>query len=386
MHIGILTGGGDVPGLNACINAVVTQASEKGWQITGLRRGWAGLLHFDPGNDGASRKAHTIKLTPAVTRGLDQTGGTFLHTSRTNPRLIAASDKPSFIPNPRPAKDKAGYYDCTDHIIAMINHLGFDAMIVIGGDGTLNFGAHLHRLGVPVVLIPKTMDNDVYGTDYCIGFSTAVTRGVDAVTALRTTVSSHERIGVISLFGRRSGETALITGYLANADRILISEVAVDIEHLSALITKDRQDNPDHYAMVVVSEGTRLTGDTSTGIDLSKKAIERRAEGIGLRIGKGISDHTGTGIVHQELAYLMRSGTPDALDRMVAKSFGTLAVQQLSENKAGIMTALIDGNYITQPAEICTQGQKHVDVDALFDKAEYRAKIAEVLGKPMFLY
>lgn len=382
MHIGILTGGGDVPGLNSCVSAVVQQATERGWRVTGLRRGWAGLVNFDLTRSAESFAAHCLVLTPRMMHGVDRLGGTFLHTSRTDPRRLASA--PVFVGDVVRNADET--YDCTDHVLAAIGHLGFDIVVAIGGDGTLNFGAHLHGLGVPVVLIPKTMDNDVFGTDYCIGFSTAVTRGVDAITALRTTVSSHERIGVIGLFGRRSGESALITGYLAGVDRILISEVPIDAAQLARLVDADRSNNPEHYAMVVVSEGARLVNDEGPRFDISQEAAARSGDDIGSAITRDLAGRLKIGMVYQRLGYLMRSGSPDALDRMVAQSFGALAVQCIAAGTTGVMTVLRDGNYCTVPADTVTKGKKTVDVPALYDRNSYRAKIAQVIGKPMFLY
>jgi 6-phosphofructokinase 1 len=258
--------------------------------------------------------------------------------------------------------------------------------VPIGGDDTLSFAARLHREGVPIVTIPKTMDNDVFGTDYCIGFSTAVTRSVEAIHHLRTPTGSHERIGVIELFGRNSGETALITGYLADVDRVLISEVPFDIERLAGLVAEDRRTNPSHYAMVIVSEGATLTGGQVIEYGQEDAYGHRKLGGIGQLVGDGIKSLTGIDIVHQQLAYLMRAGAPDSLDRMVAVCFGNLAVQLIARRNTGQMVALRQGVYTTVPVEMPTQGLKRVDVPELYDAENYRPRVSHLLDKPMFLY
>ena len=250
-------------------------------------------------------------------RGIDRTGGTILHTSRTDPRT-----------------DKDG--DQTGHVLDVLERLGIDAMITLGGDGTLRFSAHLAAQGVPVVSVPKTMDNDVFGTDYCIGFSTAVSRSVEAINALRTTVESHERIGVVELFGRRSGETALLAGFLAQVDRTVIAEVPADLDVLLPLLAEDKASQPGPLCDVRDLRGRedRRRGSDGEG-DIAKPAIQRARTGIGQRLGKAIKARLGSGVVVQELAYLMRAGEPDAMDRMVGFAFGGLAVQLLQRGETG---------------------------------------------------
>lgn len=353
MRIGILTGGGDVPGLNACIRSVVLSADDLGWEVLGFRRGWEGVMAIDPA-DAASVAAHSLALTREAVRGIDRAGGTILHTSRTDPRTQAEGDQ-------------------TGHVLEVLEKLGVDAMITLGGDGTLRFSAHLATQGVPVISVPKTMDNDVFGTDYCIGFSTAVSRSVEAINALRTTVESHERIGVVELFGRRSGETALLAGFLAQVDRTVIAEVPANLDVLLPLLAEDKASNPAFYAMCVISEGATIAGEDGS-------------EGIGRRLGRAISERLGVGIVNQELAYLMRSGEPDAMDRMVGFAFGGLAVQLLERGEKARMVTLSDGNYSHVPIDTLLKGSKSVDVSALYDKAAYRARLMRVEGMPMFLY
>lgn len=365
MRIGILTGGGDVPGLNACIRSVVLSADDLGWDVVGFRRGWEGVMAIDPG-DRASVDAHSLKLTREGVRGIDREGGTILHTSRRDPRTAKGGDR-------------------TGHVLDVLGALGVDSMITLGGDGTLRFSAHLAAQGVPVISVPKTMDNDVFGTDYCIGFSTAVSRSVEAINALRTTVESHERIGVVELFGRRSGETALLAGFLAQVDRTVIAEVPADLDVLLPLLAEDKASNPAHYAMCVISEGATISGEGKSG-DIAKPAIERSDAGVGHRLGKAIGARLGDGVVIQELAYLMRSGEPDAMDRMVGFAFGGLAVQLLERGEKARMVTLTDGNYSHVPIATLLQGTKSVDVSALYDKASYRARLMRVEGMPMFLY
>ena len=367
MRIGILTGGGDVPGLNACIRSVTLSALDLGWEVTGFRRGWQGFLSVDPDNV-QSVADHTRRLDREAVRGIDRMGGTILHTSRTDPRTTEDGDR-------------------TDHVLHVLKSLGIEAMITLGGDGTLRFSAHLASLGFPVISVPKTMDNDVYGTDYCIGFSTAVSRSVEAINALRTTTESHERIAVVELFGRRSGETALLAGFLAQVDRTVIAEVTADLDVLLPLLVADRKSRPTNYAVCVISEGARLSSDDGkSGGDISKSATQRDDIGVGQRLAREIEAHTGQGTVVQELAYLMRAGEPDAMDRMVGFAFGGLAIQLLQQGKSGRMVALRDGNYCHVPAETLLQSQKSVDVSALYDAQNYRAKLMRVEGMPMFLY
>ncbi len=385
MRLGILTGGGDVPGLNACIKAVVRRAGENGWQVVGLRRGWAGLLEFNP-DDPSSPERCLMPLDRAAVRTVDNKGGTILHTSRTDPARIKPPGLPAFLAGRFTPKPGAVEVDATSHILKMIEHLKLDALIALGGDGTLSYAARLHKEGVKIILVPKTMDNDIYGTDYCIGFSTAVTRSVEAVTALRTTTGSHERVAVIELFGRHSGETALIAGYLADADRVLIAEVPFDMARAAELIVKDRADNPAHYAILVVSEGARVEGGATLVHGEADASGRKRLGGIGQYVGEEIQRLTGVGFIAQSLAYLMRSGSPDSLDRMVATSYGNLAVQLIAQGKFGHMTAIRDGNYTVVPATAPTEGRKRVDVGALYDRENYRPRIFDIVGKPMFLY
>ncbi len=385
MRIGILTGGGDVPGLNACMKAAATQLLEDGHEMLGLKRGWAGLLHYNP----ADPKTHEdliLPLTKQLVRTIDRTGGTFLHTSRTNPGRVSPKGMPAFLKGKFEHKNGTEPTDCTAHSLRVIEHLKLDGLIAIGGDDTLSYAVRLHKEGVPIVCIPKTMDNDVYGTDYCIGFSTAVTRSTEFINSMRTPSGSHERIAVVELFGRYSGETSLISAYLAGVDRSIITEVDFDMDKLVKFLIEDRNANPSNYAIMTVSEGAKPLGG---GMFLTGEADaygHRKLGGIGQYIGEEIEKRSGVGVMVQQLGYLMRGGAPDALDRMVATTFGYLAADLLIKKRSGQMVALRDGKYTTVSASMITEGKKCVDVNELYDIEKYRPKVAHLLGKPMFLY
>ncbi len=382
--IGVLTGGGDVPGLNPCMKTLTYRGVDEGWRILGIRRGWAGLLEYNP-DDPESFKKNIIELDKNNTRTIDRQGGTFLHTSRTKPSAVKPSACPDFLKGQLdPDKEMT---DFTPHILKNLESLGIDAMIPIGGDDTLSFAEHLHDQGFPVNAIPKTMDNDVYGTDYCIGFSTAVTRSVDFINNLRTVAGSHERIGVIELFGRYCGETALVSGYLAGADRCVISEVPFDMERLAELIMQDKRGNPSNYAMIVISEGARPSGGKIITQSETVDAYgHRKLGGVGMYTGDALKKLTGQGIVFQQLSYLMRSGSPDSLDIMIGVNYGHMAVDLLLKQSTGRMTALRNGVYGDVPLSILSTGEKRVDVREMYDINEYRPKVQHIAGKPMFLY
>ncbi len=382
MKIGVLTGGGDVPGLNACIKAVVNRAVSEGHQVVGIRRGWGGLLEIDPSNP-LSIAVNTVGLDPAAVRTIDRSGGTFLHTSRTNPAKVKAADEPGFLSDGR---TDDGPRDHTAHITGVIQQLGLDALIPIGGDDTLSFALRLHEEGVPVVAIPKTMDNDVHGTDYCIGFSTAVTRTVNFVHQLRTSAGSHERLAVVEVFGRYSGETSLVSAYLSGVDRAVISEVPFDVDRLGDLLMRDRKANPSNYAMMTISEGASLEGGDMVKGGPEDAYGHQKLGGIGQVTSELLKERTGSGMIYQQLGYLMRSGSPDSLDLMVAINYAVMATDLVGEGTFGRLVALRNGNYVNVPLGVLAQGVKRVDVDALYDTAQYRPKIRHVDGKPMFLY
>ncbi|MEA3358020.1 MAG: 6-phosphofructokinase [Thermodesulfobacteriota bacterium] len=381
--IAILTGGGDVPGLNPCLKTLVYRSHSEGIKVMGVRRGWAGLLEYNP--DDADTSSKTLQeLCPEEVRTIDRSGGTYLHTSRTNPSSTRKKEAPEFLK--KQFKKGEEVKDFTSHILKNLEYLEIDAVIAIGGDDTLSFADRLHKEGFPVIAIPKTMDNDVFGTDYCIGFSTAITRSVGFIHALRTPTGSHERIAVIELFGRYCGETSLISAYLSGVDRAIIAEVPFDPEKLAGQILKDKRDNPKNYAMIAISEGAKMIGGDLLLSGNSDAYGHRKLGGIGERTGALIKDITGEDVLNQRLSYLMRSGTPDSLDLMVAVNYANMAIDLFLKGVFGRLIALNRGIYTDIPISTITTGQKRVDVRELYDIKEYRAKILHVDGKPMFLY
>lgn len=385
MRIGVLTGGGDVPGLNPCIKTLVYRAADEGNEVLGIRRGWAGLLQFNP-NDPTSYNTWIIPLDKQNTRTIDRTGGTFLHTSRTNPAKISPKEVPTFLRGEGFDEKSSEKLDFTPHVLRVIEHLKLDVIIPIGGDDTLGYGSRLHEENIPIVAIPKTMDNDVFGTDYCIGFSTAVSRTVQFIHQLRTSIGSHERIGVIELFGRNSGETCLISSYLSGVDRSVISEVPFDPEKLADFLVKDRAENPSNYAIVAMSEGARFIGGKIIEYGQADAFGHKKLGGIGVLTSEAIKSITGVNTIYQQLSYLMRSGSPDSLDLMVAVNYANLAMDLIHKHEFGRMVALQSGKYIHVPANTVSAGQKRVDVNELYDVENYRPRIQNVTGKPMFLY
>jgi ATP-dependent phosphofructokinase / diphosphate-dependent phosphofructokinase len=383
--VGILTGGGDVPGLNPALKTLVNHAADNGYRVTGIRRGWGGLLNYDR-NDPGSLEKFIMPLDRQVVRTVDRTGGTFLHTSRTNPAKVSTSETPEFMRGPDFDPSAPGTRDFTSHVLANLEHLGIDALIAIGGDDTLSYAERLHREGFPVVAIPKTMDNDVFGTDYCIGFSTAVTRSVNFIHSLRTSAGSHERIAVVELFGRNSGETSLISAYLSGVDRALISEVPFDIERLARFLQQDKSGNRSNYAMVTISEGATMIGGQIEEYGMEDAYGHKKLGGIGVVVSEAIKHLTGSHIIYQQLSYLMRSGAPDSLDLMVAFNYANMAMDLITEGMSGRMVCLQGGTYRHIPISSIMQGLKRVDVPELYDTEEYRPKVRHVLGKPMFLY
>ena len=381
--IAILTGGGDVPGLNPCIKTLVYRAVSEGIKVMGIRRGWAGILEYNP-DDPSTNDKRIQELIPSEVRTVDRSGGTYLHTSRTNPSAARKKEVPDFLKKQFDGKEDVK--DFTSHVLKNLEYLKVDAIIPIGGDDTLSFAERLHREGFPVIAIPKTMDNDVFGTDYCIGFSTAVTRSVNFIHALRTSTGSHERIAVIELFGRYCGETSLVAAYLAGVDRAIIPEVPFDPKRLAEFIMKDKKANPQNYAMITISEGARLIGGEMFLSGESDAYGHRRLGGIGEETGAILKELTGEDVLNQRLSYLMRSGTPDSLDQMVAVNYANTAIDLFLKGVFGRLVALSRGIYTDIPLSTITTGQKRVDVRELYDIEEYRPKIRHVSGKPMFLY
>jgi 6-phosphofructokinase 1 len=382
-RIAILTGGGDVPGLNAAIKAFVWRLlDDERFEIVGLRRGWASLINIVPGADD---EAWLTPLTRANTRAIDRTGGTVLHTSRVNPSIA----KPEVVPehvrgSVKP--DEQGRYDLTQVALRTLDALKIDALVALGGDGTLSFARVLHQHGVPLIVIPKTMDNDVYGTDYCLGFSTAVTRSVMFINDLRTGAASHERFLVVELFGRYSGETCLLASYLAGVDRALIAEVPFECERLYAMLEQDKSDNPLNYAVVAISEGATVVGGETVESGEADAFGNRKLGGIGEIVSTFLETHSHDKVIYQRLAYLMRSGAPDSLDQLVANNYGSLAADLVRRGHFGKMVAVVDGRYTAVPVENSGESKKRVDIERFYDAMEYRPKVADVMGMPMFLH
>ncbi|MBW7887843.1 MAG: 6-phosphofructokinase [Bacteroidetes bacterium] len=386
MRIGILTGGGDVPGLNPCIKEVVYRAIDEGAEVVGIRRGWGGLLQLN-WDDKNSHENCYLHLNKKNTRTVDRSGGTFLHTSRTNPGKVKWSDIPKFLQDPKKLpKEGDPPADFTPHVLKNLEYLGIDVMITIGGDDTQSYAVRLHEEGFPVVAVPKTMDNDVYGTDYCIGFSTAVTRSVEFITNLRTSAGSHERIAVVELFGRNSGETSLISAYLAHVDRAVISEVHFDPERLANFLMDDKKSNPSNYAIMTISEGAQMVGGKVVEFGQADAYGHKKLGGIGQITAEAIQKITGSHMIYQQVAYLMRSGEPDALDRMVAMSYANLAVNLALKRTTGTLVALREGRYTFLPIKTLSEGTKRVLVQELYDQENYRPRVFNIMGKPMFMY
>jgi len=382
-RIAVLTGGGDVPGLNPCIKTLVYRADSEGVDVMGIRRGWAGLLEYNP-DDSPVNPNCIQELNPPEVRTIDRSGGTHLHTSRTNPSATRKKEAPGFLK--KRFKKKETVKDFTSHILKNLEYLKIDAIIPIGGDDTLSFADRVHREGFPVIAIPKTMDNDVFGTDYCIGFSTAITRSVIFINVLRTSAGSHERIAVVELFGRYCGETSLVSAYLAGVDRAIIPEVPFDPKRLAKLIMKDKKANPKNYAMIAISEGAKMIAGEMFLSGESDAYGHRRLGGIGEETGAILKELTGEDVLNQRLSYLMRTGVPDSLDLMVAVNYANMAIDLFLKGVFGRLVTLSRGIYTDIPLSTITAGQKRVDVRELYDVEEYRPKIRHVGGKPMFLY
>ncbi len=334
-------------------------------------------------DDPESLARNSLALDPVAVRTIDRTGGTFLHTSRTNPSNVRSANLPDFLKDDYSGD---GPHDLTPHAMQVIEALELDAMVAIGGDDTLSYALQLHNEGIQITGIPKTMDNDVMGTDYCIGFSTAVTRSVDFIHNLRTSTGSHERIAVIELFGRYSGETSLIAAYLSGVDRAIISEVPFDPEKLTEMLVRDKERNPSHYSMMTISEGAQMIGGDVVMYGKEDAYGHKKLGGIGAITGDYIKEHSGHNVLYQQLGYLMRSGSPDSLDLMVAINYAVMAADLIEEGVFGRMVALRDGIYTNVPITVTGQGVKHVDVDSLYDEENYQPRVFNVDSKPMFLY
>ena len=381
-RIGILTGGGDVPGLNPVIKSVVYGAGELGYEVVGIRRGWEGLTHMQPGPD--LDPDYAMILDRRNTRAIDRTGGTMLHTSRTNPRKMPAARLPARLAESRAATMEVGggIFDLTPVVLENLESLGIDYLIPIGGDDTLSYARTLDAAGVRLIAIPKTMDNDVQGTEYCIGFSTAITRAKDAIQRQRTTLGSHERIGVFRIFGRNAGFTALYTAYVTSA-RCVIPEYRFDLQHLVDVLVEDRRNNPSRYSFVIASEGALPAGMELKEVGEADAYGHRHKASIGEFLADEIRRRTGIETVDSELTYDLRSGDPDALDQLVAITFANVAMELVVDGKSGFMTAIRDGRYSFCP--IPEPGARTVDVEHQYNVDRYRPQYGNKLGLPIML-
>ena len=385
--IAILTGGGDVPGLNPAIRAITIRALREGYRVVGIRRGWAGLVDYTRDKD-ADNSENVQELSEAIVNRAGRTGGTFLHTSRT---------RPSHLPRARVPGHLSGYdadiNDITQDVLTNLEHIGVDVLIPIGGDDTLSYGKRLHDEGVHVVGIPKTMDNDVYGTDYCIGFSTCVTRTIELTHRLRTSAGSHERFLVIEVFGRYAGFTALLPTMAGAAHRCLIPEYAADIEQLTELMVFDRNRNPSRYSVVLVSEGAHLKSHEGMSFESEETDMfgHRKLGGVGDRIADALKEYSSNfnnsrriDVVNQRLGYLVRSGDPDALDSIVPMAFGNLALDLILKKKYGRLVSIHRGVYDSVSIASVTSEKKVVDVPKYYNTDRLRP-IYEFDGAPLFI-
>ncbi len=387
-RVGVLTGGGDVPGLNSVIKSVVYRGGELGCDVIGIRRGWEGLTHVNL-EDAESRGRYILPLNRENTRTIDRTGGTFLHTSRTNPGKM--KDLPAFLSAdafPQKEVKKAGVtstvYDMTTQVLGNIEKLQLDYLVAIGGDDTLSYAARLDREGVNVLAIPKTMDNDVRNTEYCIGFSTAVTRAMDAIDRQRTTVGSHERIGVFRVFGRDAGYTALYTAYVTSL-RCAIPEYAFNLPRLIELLMEDKQSNPSNYALIIVSEGARWEGYETREYGEADAFGHRKKANVGEDLSDEVKKATGEETIVSDLTYDLRSGSPDFVDKLVATTFANMAMDCIEKNQHGLMTAIAQGCYTTAPIPDPKLGPRRVEIGTMYNTDRYRPNYSDKISLPIFL-
>ena len=387
-RVGILTGGGDVPGLNSVIKSAVYQGAEIGCEVIGIRRGWEGLTHVDLA-DPASRSRYIQPLDRENTRTIDRTGGTYLHSSRTNPTKMPKLP-PALAGQQFSSKEstKGGVtstvFDVTPAVLKNIEKLGLDYLVAIGGDDTLSYAAELDRHGVKVIAVPKTMDNDVRNTEYCIGFSTAITRAMDAIERQRTTVGSHERIGIFRVFGRDAGYTALYTAYVTSV-RCCIPEYKVNLQHLIQILINDKHHNPSNYSLVILSEGAQWEGYAVKEYGEADAFGHRKKMSVAEDLSDEIRAATREEVVVSDLTYDLRSGSPDFVDRMVANTFAGMAMDALEEGKTGLMTAISGGCYAMVPIPDPKLGPRKVEVATMYNTERYRPTYDHKLGLPIFL-
>jgi 6-phosphofructokinase len=387
-RIGILTGGGDVPGLNSVIKEVTYRSTENCCEVVGLRRGWEALTHLNL-EDEQSRTRYVLPLTRENTRTIDRYGGTILHSSRTNPSKM--KDLPDFLKGqsfPQKQITKGGQtsavYDVSSHVIRNIEALGLDYLVPIGGDDTLSYAARLHEMGVKVVAVPKTMDNDVRNTEYCIGFSTAITRATDAINRQRTTVGSHERIGIFRVFGRDAGFTSLYTAYVASI-RCCIPEYKVNLDKLIDILLNDKKHNPSNYCLVILSEGAEWDGYQLREYGEPDAYGHRKKENIGEALSDEIKKRTKEETIVSDLTYDLRSGAPDFVDKLIASTFGTMALDCVLSNQSGLMAGLVNGCYSMVPLPDPKLGPRHVDIATMYNTERYRPNYENKTGLPIFL-
>jgi len=381
-RIGILTGGGDVPGLNSVIKAVVYRASEQGKEVVGIKKGWEGLTHMTGPDD----SNYIWPLDRDITRTIDRTGGTALHSSRTNPSRMSEKLLPGCINKADLEKYRKNEttWDITPVVLENLEKLGVDTLITIGGDDTLSYSARLHSEGFPVVAIPKTMDNDVSNTEYCIGFATAITRAKDAINRQRTTVGSHERVGIFRIFGRDAGFTSLYTSYIA-ATRCLIPEVRFDLDKLCNILVEDRDNNPSNYSIVVISEGASWDGYEVKSYGEADAYGHKKKVNIGESLSAEFKKRTGLETVVSDLTYDLRSGEPDAVDHMVAITFANIAIDMLNDGVSGKMMGIKDGKYAVVEIPDPKMGPRTVDIDRLYNLERYRPRYNNKVGAPLML-
>ena len=383
-RIGILTGGGDVPGLNSIIKSVVYRGTEMGCEVVGIRRGWEGLTHVRPGPD--ADQTYIRRLDRTNTRTIDRTGGTVLHTSRTNPRRMKTGTLPPSLDRARLAalESAPGVYDLTPIVLEHLEQLGIDVLVTIGGDDTLSFSQVLVSAGFPLVAIPKTMDNDVQGTEYCIGFSTAITRAKEAINRQRTTLGSHERIGVFRIFGRDAGFSALYTAYVTST-RCLIPEAPYDLDRLAEVIASDHENNPSRYAVVITAEGAIWQGAQMVDVGEADAFGHRHKANVGEALASELKRRTGIDAVASELTYDLRSGEPDSLDSMVAITFANVAMDLVESGETGRMVAIRDGKYAHTTLPDPALGPRKVDVGTMYNVERFRPRYDGKLGDPLLL-
>jgi len=387
-RIGILTGGGDVPGLNSVIKSVAYRGSENDIEVFGFRRGWEGLTHLNL-EDPRSKSHYLIPLNRENTRTIDRRGGTVLHTSRTNPckmqklpAHLAGMDFPASVS--AKGGNAAKTWDVSRQVLANLSALGIEHLIVLGGDDTLSYATKLDELGVKIVGIPKTMDNDVRNTEYCIGFSTAITRASDAIQRQRTTVGSHERIGIFRVFGRDAGFTALYAAY-ATSIRCLIPEYKVSLDKLIQLLQEDKRTNPSNYALVVLSEGAAWEGYERREYGEPDAYGHRKKANVAESLADEVRRRLNEETIVSDLTYDLRSGDPDFIDKLVALTFGNMAYDAVLDGKTGIMSALVDGCYDLMPIPEPKLGPRKLDVASTYNTERYRPIYANKRGLPIFL-